>query len=197
MARSSTNSSETEPPAPIRRLVLGIGNDILGDDRVGLLAARRIAARLGDIADHTEAAVATIDLALLMSGYDVVHVVDAVMDDALRPGTTVEAAPDDLPGGFGFRSFHTMPFVDALRLAAGAGMATPERVVVHGMVVRRVTDFTEALTPEVAAAWRPWADSIAAGIEAEARSAQSAPSTMSRRASSISAASAGSSTSTT
>ena len=49
-------------PAP-RRLVLGLGNDILGDDAVGLLAARRLRVVLPTSIDILEAAGGGLTLA--------------------------------------------------------------------------------------------------------------------------------------
>jgi hydrogenase maturation protease len=165
MAPSATTSSATDLRKG-RTLVLGLGNEILGDDRVGLLTARRVAEHLGGAVDHAEAAVATIDLIQMMTGYERVVVIDAFVNDEMSPGTIVRADPDQLPSGFGFRSFHTMPFTHALALGATTGADMPE-VVVHGMVVTRVSEFTEELSPLVAASWPTWADAIVDEIHAD------------------------------
>lgn len=142
-------------------MILGLGNDILRDDGVGLAAARRVAELLGERADLVEAAVATVDLLQEMTGYDRVVIVDAFMDPDLPPGTTLRATPDDLPDGFGYRSFHTLPFKEMLRLGAEIEMRLPDQVVIHGMVVDDAATFGEEFTPPVAAAWERWAAAIA------------------------------------
>ena len=82
-----------------RTLVLGLGNDILSDDGVGLQVARRVGELIGDRADVAEASVATIDLLPLMSGYDRVVIIDAFLSPDLPPGTPVRTTPADLPRG--------------------------------------------------------------------------------------------------
>lgn len=142
-------------------LLLGLGNDILTDDAVGLLAARRVAELVGDRVDFAEACVATIDLLSMISGYRRVVVVDALMSPDLPPCTRVRAGADDLPKGFGYRSFHTLPFRDMVELGRSLGMAVPKEIVVHGLVVVDPGTFGDMPTPQVDAAWRDWAQEIA------------------------------------
>ena len=79
-----------------RILVLGLGNDILGDDAVGLLAARRLRALLPDTVDVVESAggragspgccwKATTRALLL----------DAIMTGKHPPGTILEFSAED------------------------------------------------------------------------------------------------------
>lgn len=147
----------TEP----RTLVLGLGNDILSDDGVGLRAVRRVAALAGDRAEFAEACVATVDLLSLMSGYDRVIIIDAFVSPDLPPGTTVRATPEDLPHGFGYRSFHTLPFRAVLDMGEQLGIPMPQEVVIHGLAVDETTTFGEEFSPDVAKAWESWAEQIA------------------------------------
>jgi hydrogenase maturation protease len=151
--------SSSEAPTG-RTLVLGIGNDILSDDGVGLLAARRIGELVGDRAEVAEASVATIDLLALMSGYQRVIITDAFISPEVPPGTPVRATPQDLPPGFGYRSFHTLTFQEVMEIGCLLGIPMPEEVLIHGLAVDETSTFGEELTPRVAAAWRVWADDI-------------------------------------
>lgn len=142
-------------------LILGLGNDILSDDGVGLLAARRVAELVGDAADVVEASVATIDLLSIMSGYDRVVIIDAFLSPDLPAGSQIRAATADLPKGFGYRSFHTLTFSEVLELADWLGIPMPTEVVIHGLAVDETTTFGETFSPRVAEAWEPWAEEIA------------------------------------
>ena len=113
-------------PAADPTLVLGLGNDILSDDGVGLLAARRVAELVGDLANVAEACVATIDLLALISGYDRVVIIDSFLSPDLPPGTPVRVTPDDLPEGFGYRSFHTLTFREMLDIGNWLGPPVPQ-----------------------------------------------------------------------
>lgn len=148
----------------MRTLILGLGNEVLRDDRVGLVAARRVAELAGGRADLAEACVATIDLLSLMAGYERVIVVDAYLSPTDPPGTALRATPDDLPAGFGYRSFHTLPFREMLDLGRRLGLPVPREVVIHGLSVADPATFGETLTPAVEAAWPSWAAAIAAEL---------------------------------
>ena len=141
--------------------MLGLGNDILSDDGVGLKAARRVAELVGDRAKVAEASVATIDLLPLMSGYDRVVIIDAFLSPDLRPGSPITATPEDLPRGFGYRSFHTLTFQEVMELGEWLGVTMPTKIVIHGMAVEETTTFGEELSPRVAEAWESWAEQIA------------------------------------
>jgi hydrogenase maturation protease len=141
-------------------LVLGLGNDILSDDGVGLRAARRVGEIIGTRADVVEASIATIDLLPLMSGYDRVIIIDAFVSPDLPPGTPVRASPEDLPDGFGYRSLHTLPFRAVLDMADRLEIPMPDEVVIHGLAVRDTSTFGESFSPAVEQAWEAWAEQI-------------------------------------
>jgi hydrogenase maturation protease len=144
-----------------RILVLGLGNDLLRDDGVGLKAARRIAEIAAGRADHAEACVATLDLLHVMSGYERVIVVDAYVDRAVPPGTPLRVTPQELPPSFGYRSPHTMPFREMLELGAQLGLPMPREVVIHGLNVEDAWTIGQEFTPAVEKAWPAWAEDVA------------------------------------
>jgi hydrogenase maturation protease len=155
----STDSCATERRE--RVLVLGLGNELLRDDGVGLVAARRVAELAAGRADLVEACVATVDLLQVLRGYDRVVVVDAWVSDNAPPGTTIRAVPEDLPRGFGYRSFHTLPFREMLDLGRSLGLPMPREMSIHGLSVEDPATFGQGFTPAVARAWRGWAAAIA------------------------------------
>jgi len=79
------------PPRARRELVLGLGNELLSDDAVGLLAARRVAELAGARVDHAEACVATLDLLPVIAGYDRLIVVDAFLSGVEPPGGAIHS----------------------------------------------------------------------------------------------------------
>jgi hydrogenase maturation protease len=73
--------------APV--LIVGVGNELLGDEGVGVHVARRLAAfgdRLSDGVDVLEAGTSILDAVIEMSRYSRVYVVDA-MRGGQAPGT--------------------------------------------------------------------------------------------------------------
>ena len=57
--------------------IIGLGNELRGDDAVGLLAARRLRQAVGNRAEVIEAEMAGVDLIELMEGARVVILIDA------------------------------------------------------------------------------------------------------------------------
>jgi hydrogenase maturation protease len=79
-------------------LILGLGNDILGDDAVGILAAREIASRLADRPeiDVVETSMHGVALLEFFIGYDRAIIIDAIHSGKHQPGTIIEIKTSDL-----------------------------------------------------------------------------------------------------
>ncbi len=144
----------------VRTLVLGLGNEILSDDGVGIQAARRVRELAGDRVNVAEACVATIDLLWLMSGYDRVVIIDSFLSPDLPPGTAVRVVPDDLPEGFGYRSFHSLTFREIVDIGNWLGLPFPGHITIHGLSVSDTSTFGQTFSPEVAEVWEEWAENI-------------------------------------
>ncbi len=80
----------------MKTLVLGLGNELLGDDAVGVLAAWALKEKLGDQADVVESSLSGLALLDFFVGYDRAIVIDAVKTGRCPPGTIYELSPADL-----------------------------------------------------------------------------------------------------
>jgi hydrogenase maturation protease len=133
-------------------LVVGVGNDLRGDDAIGLLVARRVkeegtgarvAVLLGDAADLVE----------LMRGESRVVIVDAVA----HAGCAGRIHRVDASGGWeGPRqpegSTHALGVAEAIELARTLG-CLPPRVTVYGVEGARFA-IGDEMSPEVRGAER-------------------------------------------
>jgi hydrogenase maturation protease len=143
-------------PAAGRPLVVGLGSPDRGDDAVGLVVARGVAAHHlpgVDVVAHED----PTDLVELWSGRELVVVVDAVRSDA-GPGTVVvletgaggERLPESAWGRAGRGGTHAFGLASAVELAR-ALRRLPDRVALVG--VEAVSfDHGAPLSPAVAAA---------------------------------------------
>ncbi len=141
------------PDARRRPLVVGVGNQVRGDDAAGLLAARR----LGGIELEGD----TSALVELLSGAESVIVVDAVRSGA-APGTVhrFEVGQAPLPGTLrSSSSSHALGVAEAIELARALGRL-PAAVTVVGIEGERF-DLGAGLSPRVGAA----IDAVVASIE--------------------------------
>lgn len=82
--------------SPVKTLILGLGNELLSDDAVGILAARALKERLKEKTDIVESALSGMALLDLFMGYERVIIIDAVKTGQSPPGTIYELTPSDL-----------------------------------------------------------------------------------------------------
>ncbi len=78
-----------------RTLVLALGNDLLGDDGVGLEAARQVAGQVDATVDVVETGEAGLALLEMLEGYARALLIDSVVTGRYPPGTILEFSPDD------------------------------------------------------------------------------------------------------
>jgi hydrogenase maturation protease len=141
-------------------LVVGLGNPILGDDGVGWRVAERVAALLpAALADAVEVecfALGGLSLMERMVGYRRAIVIDAITTGA--PDGQVRALGlEDLDGPPAAAWAHATAVHDtslgnALRLGREMGAALPDSVDLVGVEASSLYEFSEELTPVVAAA---------------------------------------------
>ena len=147
-------------PAPPKTLVVGLGNPILGDDGIGWRVAEVVSESISSDngqAQHIEVACfALCGLSLMeqLVGYERVIVIDSIQTRDGRPGQVYRLALDDLPD---FSTGHTTAAHDtslqtAMRLGRTMGIELPDDVSVVGIEAKHVYDFSEELSPAVAAA---------------------------------------------
>ena len=153
-------------PTPVPRLVLGIGNILLGDEGVGVRiiealracidASRRErapclpAGKMPKDVEVADGGTGGLDLVDLMAGRRKVIVIDAAEFDG-RPGDILRFTAADL----GRResvglSLHDLGLAEALTMMRHLG-CEPEEVVVFGIKPKRIAPGLD-LTAEVAAA---------------------------------------------
>jgi len=77
-------------------LVLGLGNELLSDDGVGILAVRKLARELRGKTDVVETALHGLALLELFIGHRQAIVIDAICTGAHPPGSVIELDPADL-----------------------------------------------------------------------------------------------------
>lgn len=132
-------------------LVLGLGNDILGDDAVGILAARELNAGLAGTIEIVETAEAGIALMERMEGRERVLILDSIMTRQCEPGTVLELGPSDF-GKVAAPSPHYAGLPEVLDLAGRLGIPFPSEIRILAMEVEDPFEIREGLTPKVAAA---------------------------------------------
>ncbi len=158
-------------------LVLCLGNELISDDALGVVAARGLASRLADAGTALPLASA-FDPALTAWAFDVpgvgpvevaetaltgmylldavvgasrLIVLDSVVSGTVAPGTVLELSEEDLAGPRG-GSPHYVGILETLDLARGLGLQVPDDVVILAVEAGDATTIGGGLTPPVEAA---------------------------------------------
>ena len=134
-------------------LLLGLGNDILTDDAVGLHVVHELRSRLAgcpsiDIRETAEMGLALLDF---ITGYRTVVIVDSIQTGKASPGFVHEldaAALNQLTG----RTPHFVGVSDTLALGRQLGLAMPEQVRIFAIEVEDPFTLGMAMTPALQSA---------------------------------------------
>ena len=135
-------------------LVLGIGNDILGDDGVGIQIARAVARRVSaaDVKVE-ETATAGLSLLELIKGYERLIVADAILTNNTEVGKIHRLALKDLAKTNNSITPHDAALVTTLEIGSSLFPGEmPREVVVYGVQTANVQHVTTKMTAAVKAA---------------------------------------------
>lgn len=136
-----------------RVLLLGLGNDILTDDAIGLSIVREARRHLSD--DESIETVETAEMGLVLLdyivGYRDVVLVDAVQTGKAAPGHMHEMRPEDLKA-LPVVSPHFLGVGETLALGRQLGLSMPERVRVFAVEVQDPFTIGTQMTPPLQAA---------------------------------------------
>ena len=140
---------------PMKTLVVGLGNPILGDDGVGWKVAEEVKKQIPIEAnvDVERLSLGGISLMEHLIGYRHAILIDAfALDEPV--GSILILKLDDLPNYSAYHttSAHDTSLQNAIELGKSMGAPLPDQVMVVGIATRRVHDFSEELSPPVAEA---------------------------------------------
>ena len=133
-----------------RILVLGLGNDILGDDAVGLLAARRLRALLPETVDVVESGGGGLDLLDALEGYERALLLDAILTGKHPPGTILEFSAEDFKKDDA-PSPHYAGLPTVIQLAESLGICFPTIFQIVAVEVENPYEVLEGLSKPVEA----------------------------------------------
>jgi hydrogenase maturation protease len=133
---------------PIR--LLGLGNDILGDDAFGLLVAEQVRQLLPDEVEVIGSSAGGFHLMDDVLGASRLIVVDAVLTGAAEPGTVYVLREEDVqtfPGG----SPHYVGLLEAIALGRKLSLSAPQEVVIVAVEAADCLTVGGAMHPAVQA----------------------------------------------
>lgn len=141
-------------------ILVGLGNPILGDDGVGWTIAAQVRAQLQQQAspppmvDIECLSLGGLSLMERLIGYERAILIDAVTLQPSSPGKLhvlpLDQLPDPAIGHLG--SSHDTSLQTAIRLGRSLGASLPSEILVVGIEISPIQDFSEQLSPPVSAA---------------------------------------------
>lgn len=137
----------------MKTLILGMGNDLLSDDAVGLKVARRLRQTIQDPdVQVRETSLASLELLDLLVGFDQAIIVDAIKTRTGKVGDVHVLSLSELTNGSAPTSLHHVDLPTVLALGRLLGVKMPEHVRIIAVEVKDVSTFGEGCCPEVEAA---------------------------------------------
>jgi hydrogenase maturation protease len=162
-----TTAAPAAPPSPAAPvLLLGLGNDILTDDAVGLHVVHELRRQLAghdsvDVRETTEMGLALLDF---ITGYRAVVIVDSIQTGKAAPGFLHEfdaPALKELTG----RTPHFLGVTETLALGNQLGLPMPDQVRIFAVEVADPFTLGTAMTPALQAALPAIVDRVRAALE--------------------------------
>ncbi|MCJ2520764.1 MAG: hydrogenase maturation protease [Candidatus Thermoplasmatota archaeon] len=130
----------------MKLLILCLGNDLLGDDGIGLEAAEPIERAMGTKAEVRSTSMSGLYLVELLEGFDDAIVVDSIPGD--HPGRIRELTPNDLKP-VQVPSAHFVGLPEAIHAARGAGLRVPRRFRILAVEIPIAQTIGASPRPEV------------------------------------------------
>ncbi len=118
----------------MRTLVLGLGNELAGDDAVGVLVARAVREQVDDAVDVVESSASGLALIEVFAGYDRAIVVDSILTGRNPPGTITEMGLMEV-GRVVAPSLHHAGLPELAAVAARLGLTFPSQTRVLAVEV--------------------------------------------------------------
>jgi hydrogenase maturation protease len=143
---------ETARGIASKTLILGLGNDILTDDAIGLRIAAALRARFAGQKNITVAETAEMGLSLLdyIAGFDTLVLVDAIQTQKAMPGFVHEICGEDLQT-LPAISPHFLGVGEMLALGQELGLPVPRLVKIFAIEVQDPFTVSTRLTPALEA----------------------------------------------
>jgi hydrogenase maturation protease len=156
-------------PAP-RTLVLALGNELLSDDGVGVVAADSLRERLAGLADVVVSPLAGVALLETFLGYERALVLDAIRTGPDAPGTIRRLSPADL-GPVLAPSPHYSGLPEMIDIASRLRLSFPSEIAILSVEVSDPYTIGGPLSEPVRAAIPELARRVVAWIDEGCRAA--------------------------
>jgi hydrogenase maturation protease len=110
-----------------KTVIIGLGNDILGDDAAGLIAVRELKNHYGEKVDLFESPNGGLELLDFLEGYEEAIILDSLYTGQYRAGTIIEYSSSDFESSTA-QTPHYIGLPEVLKLAQKLGISAPKEI---------------------------------------------------------------------
>ena len=135
----------------MKTLIMGLGNDLLGDDAIGIIAAAELGKRAGGTVNVCLCNAAGIALLDELTGYDRVIIIDAIHTGKYPVGTVLEMTLSDLrpiPG----TSPHYVGLPEVMAIGRQLGLSMPDELKILAVEIPECLEIGGKLSRRVSSA---------------------------------------------
>lgn len=136
---------------PRPTVIVGLGNEIAGDDGAGIWVARKLGEILQDRPEIEVVPLPWAGFSLLdvLAGRQRAAMIDCLCSGLYPPGTVVRLDENNFRGSVRLNSFHDINFATVLELGRKMGWQMPEQVAIWGIEGAEMDEFKDELSPAV------------------------------------------------
>ncbi len=146
-------------------ILIGLGNPIMSDDRVGIIVAQEVKKRLPDL-DLDTACYGSLEVVDRISGYEKAFIIDSMVTDRFVKGTVRRVDPGvDVTLNCG--GSHGVSLSQAIEIARACGSALPPTILIYGIEVSDPFTVGDAMSEELNASLDSIVESIVEDIGRE------------------------------
>ncbi len=132
----------------MKTLILGIGNPILTDDRVGIKIAQKLKEEKPEL-EVVETSETGITLLDLIVGYNKLIIIDSIKTEKGKPGDLYKLELEDLKPARDVSSSHGIGIATAFKLGETLEYSMPRDTSIYAVEIKDNTTFSEKCTQEV------------------------------------------------
>lgn len=131
-----------------KRLIMGVGNEILMDDGIGPKVVLELEKRwpLPGV-EYQTTTLGGMEVVEMINGYEWVVFVDAIKTKDGAPGEVYEFTVSDFKETLHLTNLHDISFVQAVELGKTLGFKIPEHIYIYAIEIIEDQVFGEEFTP--------------------------------------------------
>lgn len=131
-----------------KRMILGVGNEILMDDGIGPKVVKTLEAKypLPEMEYHTTT-IGGLDILEFITGYDWVVFIDAIKTKDGVPGAVYEFTSENFKETLHLTNIHDVSFLTAIELERQLGLNVPKYMHIFAIEIIENQLFGEEFTP--------------------------------------------------